>query len=396
MREVGEIPCQPPNRGDPRRQRVTCDARMRAGGTRTVRRRRLPGLALAPLAAASLAAAILVIPPQAFGVKAPKEFLGVAAPRAKADEFARMARGGVGTYRVLIHWAQAQHSSSGPYDWKRVDEEIRNAAANGIQPLVVFYGSARFAARNPRRPPLDSNDERRGWKRFVRAAVERYGPEGAFWEANPDVSYKPVRVWQAWNEQNADHFWRSGPSPKRYAKLVRLTDTAVEDIDPEAEVVLGGMFGNPTGSRSVKMKVFLRKLYRAGFVRERFDGVALHPYGRSIGEVMRQVGAARAIMNRNGDGAKGIWVTEIGWATDGPRGWDLVTSRKGQARKLTQAFQRLIGARGRYGLRGVIWFSWRDFKDTECRWCGKSGLFSRSGKPKPAWFQFTRFTGGVP
>jgi hypothetical protein len=37
----------------------------------------------------------------------------------------------------------------------------------------------------------------------------------------------------------------------------------------------------------------------------------------------------------------------------------------------------------------VIWFSWRDYRDRECRWCGGSGVLTSSGKPKPAWSRFS-------
>jgi hypothetical protein len=352
-------------------------------------------LAGASLAATAVSAAILIAPGAAAG--APDGFFGVSAPRAKASEFARMARGGVGTYRLVLHWAQVQHGGPHEYDWRSADAEIENAAANGIQPLVVFYGSARFAARDPRRPPLGSAAAQQGWKQFVAATVSRYGPEGEFWQANPALPEMPVRAWQVWSEQNAAFFWHGpGPSPKRYATLLRLTDTAVDSVDPTAQVLLGGMFGNPVGPESIPMISFLRRLYRAGSLQERFDGVAVHPYAQGVSGVARQIEAARRVMIRSGDAAKPVWITEIGWSTKGPRGVKLVTSRSGQARKLEAAFRMLAQRRTRYGIEAVIWYSWRDFPDRLCRWCGFSGLFTRSGKAKPAWFRFARFAGGSP
>jgi hypothetical protein len=203
-------------------------------------------------------------------------------------------------------------------------------------------------------------------------------------------------VWQVWNEQNAAFFWHgSKPSPSRYAELLRLTHDAIRAVDPAAEVVLGGMYGYPNGRGSMKMSRFLRGLYRTGS-NDVFDGVALHPYSRSIRAVKRQITDARKIMNRHGDTAKGIWITEIGWSTAGPRKWQLVTSRKGQARKLRRSFRMLIRRRSAWGIRNVTWFSWRDFTDKVCRWCGSSGVLNRAGKPKPAWFKYARIAGGRP
>jgi Glycosyl hydrolase catalytic core len=359
--------------------------------------RTLRGPACASLAATATLGAMLLAPGAAAGASAPDGFFGVSAPRAKSSEFARMARGGVGSYRLVLHWRQTQNGGAHAFDWRSTDREIRNAAANGIQPLVVLYGSARFAARDPRKPPLGSAAARRGWKRFVAAAGSRYGQGGEFWAANPTLAPLPVRAWQVWSEQNADFFWHGpGPSPKRYATLLRLTDTAVDSVDPTAQVLLGGMFGNPVGAESIRMISFLRRLYRAGSLQKRFDGVAVHPYAEGVSGVSRQIEAARRVMIRSGDAATPVWITEIGWSTKGPRRVKLVTNRNGQARKLEAAFRMLVQRRSRYGLEAVIWYSWRDFPDRLCRWCGFSGLFTRSGKAKPAWFRYTRLAGGSP
>jgi Glycosyl hydrolase catalytic core len=414
---------------------VTEDLRQIGGRLHAVLALVAAGVLLAALSAAAAPAAAAPVPP---------EFFGMSAVDAKNKDFPRMARGGIGTYRTVIPWIERGSRStralplpdlpitpddpgeetdpddpaspgepdgsggsggsgdpggpgpSSPYDWNYADTGIRKTAASGIEPLAVLYGSPPSVARNPRTPPLGSEQARQGWQGFVRAAVARYGPNGEFWRLHPTLPYKPVRVWQVWNEQNARFFWHgSKPSPSRYAELLRLTHDAISEVDPAAEVVLGGMYGYPNGRGSLKAKKFLRGLYRTGS-QDLFDGVAVHPYSRSIRAVKRQITDARKIMNGNGEAAKGIWITEIGWSTAGPRKWQLVTSRKGQARKLRRAFRMLIRRRSAYGIRNVTWFSWRDFKDKVCRWCGASGLFNRAGKPKPAWFEYARLAGGRP
>jgi hypothetical protein len=347
------------------------------------------GALAAPGAAAAPAAA-----------SAPPEFFGMSAVSVKNKDFRRMARGGVGTYRLVIPWVERRGASTRSiplYDWSGPDHWIRKLATSGIEPLGVLYSVPEHVARNPRTPPLGSLEARQGWQSHVRAAVSRYGPDGEFWRLHPGLPYKPVRVWQVWNEQNAAHFWPgSNPSPSQYADLLRLTHDAIIAVDPAAEIVLGGMYGYPNDRGSMKMTEFLRGLYATGSVQGLFDGVALHPYARNVRAVKRQITDARKIMNANGDTAKGIWVTEIGWATDGPRGWQLVTSPKGQARKLRRSFRMLLRKRSAYGIRNVTWFSWRDFTKGVCRWCGASGLFNRAGKPKPAWFKYARLAGGRP
>jgi hypothetical protein len=203
-----------------------------------------------------------------------------------------------------------------------------------------------------------------------------------------------VRTWETWQEQNNSFFWHGqGPSPKEYAKLLRLTDSAVTETDPDADVLIGGMYRRPLPEQSIRARSFLSRLYRSG-LGDRFDGVAVHPYDGDVSGVIRQVKGTRKVMKRGGDARKPMYVTEIGWSTDGPRGWALVTNRRGQAKKLDRAVGKLLAHRGKYGIATVIWYSWRDHQDNECKWCGGSGLLTRSGKPKPALSRFERLAGG--
>ena len=50
--------------------------------------------------------------------------------------------------------------------------------------------------------------------------------------------------------------------------------------------------------------------------------------------------------------------------------------------------------RARWKIGRTYWFSWDDDPVSACAICGGSGLFTASGKPKPAWFAFVKQTGG--
>jgi hypothetical protein len=303
-----------------------------------------------------------------------------------------MERAGVGTYRFPVTWPSVQAGPDAPFDWTAPDREFAGAARNGLRPLPVLYGSPRFAAGKPEAPPLGSRRARQGWISFVEAAVRRYGPGGEFWELDPTLPPMPPRAWQVWNEQNAVHYWRPRPRPGKYASLLRMSSAAIRRADPSADVLLGGMFGFPNGRRSIYLKDYLKRLYRVRSIRDEFDGVAVHPYGGTLRMMRYQVKAARKIMDHNGDAKVPIWVTEIGWATAGPQNFRIVTTRKGQAKLLKRAFEILLGARGRWKVRGVVWFAWRDFEHDVCAWCGAAGLLRLNGRPKPALSRFKGFT----
>jgi hypothetical protein len=354
--------------------------------------RRAHARRLSALAAGLLAAAILAWPADARAAPLSREFFGVSAIQPNARDFERMGEARVGTLRVMLAWPHVQSSPNGPFDWSATDSEIAAAATNGVQPLPFLYGSPRFAGRAVGAPPLGSATAREGWQSFVAAAVRRYGPGGEFWAENPQIPARPVLEWQVWNEQNAQHFWRRKPSPRQYAALLNLTSTTIKSVDPSAQVVLGGMFGFPNGPRSIYLKDYLKRLYRVRSARKNFDAVAVHPYGGTLRLLRYQVQATRRIMDRNGDKAVPIWVTEMGWSTNGPRKWPLVTTPKGQAKLLQRSFGLLLRRRSRWGIERVVWFAWRDFKQDLCRWCGGAGLLNLNGDPKPAWSRFKRFT----
>ena len=82
---------------------------------------------------------------------------------------------------------------------------------NGIRVLATVYGSPTWAEPTPENPPLGSALP--GFEAFVRAAVERYGAGGTFWEEHPELPNLPIEDWQLWNEPNSPFFWKPAPDP---------------------------------------------------------------------------------------------------------------------------------------------------------------------------------------
>src|ERR671923_67578 len=99
------------------------------------------------------------------------------------------------------------------------------------------------------------------WKEFVAMVVQRYGAGGEYWSTaypiqHPGAQPLPVTAWQLWNEENGPkhaHY----PNPTEYAELVKISHEAIASRDPAADLVLGGMFGTPTGEGGVDALDFL-------------------------------------------------------------------------------------------------------------------------------------------
>ena len=98
----------------------------------------------------------------------------------------------------------------------------------------------------------------------------RYGPEGTFWAEHPEIPAKPIRAWQIWNEQNSPQYFGPGRPDQIYAKLVTEASRAIKVEDPNADVVLGGMFISPSGKNEFRIlhRAISRRLYASpGFER---------------------------------------------------------------------------------------------------------------------------------
>jgi polysaccharide biosynthesis protein PslG len=202
-----------------------------------------------------------------------------------------------------------------------------------------------------------------------------------------------MRAWQIWNEQNSPKYYSPVPNPRDYARLVAASAGAIRSVRPKVDVILGGMWGPAKQKQVVPVARFLRGVYRHRGAAASFDGLAVHPYHRGVGGMLRQVYAVKRAARSAGDKRAAIWVTELGWASTGPKGHRLVRGRKGQARILKRAYQALAKRRVQWRVRGVYWYAWTDAKVGAafvCKWCPGAGLRTADGKPKPAWREMKR------
>jgi len=302
--------------------------------------------------------------------------------------------------------------------------------------------------------PPKSAGTRAAFADFVRAAVKRYGPGGDFWEVpTPPLRLKragdvgptdplcgifplppcppppndpgnptpappteqpppppttepgpneapcgctvasPLRVWQVWNEQNSPKYFAPRVDVRTYAKLLKAASKAIKSVDPGAEVMLGGMWG-PADARKVvlPLRPYLKRLYKIDGIKKHFDSIAIHPYAASTRGSLDQLEVARAAVKRAGDAKVGTWITELGWAADGPKSNPYVKGLEGQAKVLGRTLAGFERKRRELRLEGVYWYSWRDKSGGEliCDWCGYAGLRALDGSAKPAWKAFTR------
>jgi hypothetical protein len=351
--------------------------------------------------------------PQAMAV--PGNFWGVV-PQATPsfEQLQRLKRGGVDSIRMPISWAAVQPTQTSPLDFSGSDPLVRDAAIAGIDVLPFLFWAPRWAvpegpvpraggAMAPRFLPVRNGKQRSGWRNFVAAAIQRYGPRGSFWLENPGVPRHPIRTWQIWNEPNFKYFVVR-PDPVEYGKLVKLSYAAAKAADRGARIVLGGLFARPIEAlikrgppQAYFAADFLNQMYeRIPGIKSKFQGYALHPYTGSYKNLTPRIEEVRGVLKAHRDAGKGLWVTELGWSSKPPRqGNSFAKGISGQTAQLKGSFRLLRAMQRPWHVQRVYWFSIDD-QAGSCNFCDGSGLFRSGFVPKPSWRAYVGFAGGTP
>jgi hypothetical protein len=334
------------------------------------------------------AATVPPTPPRSFVGLVSEDVIAGGAPY-RARTLAQERAVGVELLRQTVDWAEVERSP-GVYDFSRLDGFVAALANRHMQLLPVLFDPPRFRSSAPARgarrgtyPPRHPAD----LGTFAAKLVRRYGPNGSFWRRRPHLPRVPVRAWQVWNEPNLPVYWPSGPNPAAYANLLRATARRIKGADPRAEVVSAGIAQSRLG---VPFDRYVRGMYKAG-VDGAADTFAIHPYAVDAEDTIAAVAGARKLLGDLG-AHQPIWVTEVGWASGGPAS-PFTVGAAGQALRIEDLFAQLARRRKSLGVRGVIYFGWKDarpFPGGHDFFGLHTGLLRLDGRPKPALGAFKR------
>ncbi len=316
------------------------------------------------------------------------------------------------------NWEGIEHTGSAmtrmQFNWQTVAEKgwantydvwVKKAVMHGQQILPYFYG--RKTATNNSRYYLESE-----WAEFesvfVQEAVKRYGFNGKFWSENPSVPYRPIWVWEVWNEENAAGNSPSGEaSGKTYAKFLKATDEAIRSAQNQIEpnphstlVLFGGLYQPDHG---ISVSTYLEEAKNSGAsVSAHFDGLAIHPYGfgktggaktesERLGSLQENVNEARSALTAlcAACSSKTLWITEFGWGVAGTG--NVVKSAKEQSNLLFKAYDWLQGASAALKIEYAAWYLQRDRGGSN--WDDSAGLRDVSGAYRSSWFAYEGITG---
>ena len=296
------------------------------------------------------------------------------------QELAGIAATGARYLRMDFDWSYIGRRE-GELDWAATERVVREAHACGLEVLGLLTYTpawARPAGAGDHHPPTDPGD----FADFAAEAVRRFGPLG-------------VRTWEIWNEPNLDVFWEPAPDAADYAALLTVAYDAIKRVDPDAQVLTGGLAPAPDASDGSRIApdTFLEGVYAADGGGH-FDAVAHHPYSYPVlpldptgdNAFVDVTPRLYAVMDEHGDGDVKIWGTEIGAPTSE------VLTPEFVAEYVTQAY---TGWRAWAFTGPLIWYSYRDVGSDPDEPEDNFGLVRADYTPKePALSAFEAVVGG--
>ncbi len=312
------------------------------------------------------------------------------ANRLREPDFELIRDGGVGFYRFSV-----LTSNSDDRDRPAVriyDRLIAAAVSEGVELLPVFLRSRlkdRPSLGRVASPP-ESPAEHAEWRRRVRFFAERYGPGGNFWRERPDLPYRPIRIWEVWNEPNLPQFWdERGANPREYGRLLRETRAVLRAVDPGARILSAGIAWRYSGARYLAAVLDAAGPCSA-------DAISVHPYAPTVETAIGHLADARAVAGSRGLHEVALWTTEIGWRVGGG-GYYGVDTPAAQARALNGFLAATTRRRRELGLGPTFAFALRDrvdptTGDVDSKW----GLRLADDTPRPAWRVLTRWAKAAP
>jgi hypothetical protein len=185
--------------------------------------------------------------------------------------------------QMSVNWVKQQvrwelfEPERGQYDWSQTDLYLESAAAQGLL-VMVSVVTAPDWSREPgvnleaHGPPADYQD----YVNFVVALLERYPGK--------------IHGVEVWNEHNLDREWTSvrGLRAADYVEMLRLTYTAIKNIDPGIIVVSGALSptGLSDGVRAWDDFVYLDQMIAAGLLNYS-DCIGVHHNGINVSPAYR-------------------------------------------------------------------------------------------------------------
>jgi hypothetical protein len=308
-----------------------------------------------------------------FGIADPK--LVGEAPALQASQLAAMKAIGITSVRFDANWHQVQFGGPKVFDWAQLDQAVKAVRAAGMSVDLIIDGCPPWAALAGTSGDSSSPASSAQYATWAATVAARYAPQG-------------VSMFEIWNEQNTVRFWQPKPDPAAYTADLVAAYRAIKAVDPSAFVISGGLAPAVTNGTNISPIDFLKAMYAHG-AKGSFDALGAHPYTYpalpntyktwSAWSQMAQTNPSlRSVMTSNGDGAKQIWITEVGAPSGGPDG-------VGQAPQAAEYTQAIADAKVTSWIGALYMYSWQDEGTDQANNEDWFGMLAAGGSTKAAY-----------
>jgi hypothetical protein len=256
-------------------------------------------------------------------------FLNEEVEPAKREETVRLvAEAGFHWLRQEFPWQDIEIHGKGDFEdrrnppprsaWDKYDQIVALAEKYGLELIVrVSTPPAWSRARGDEVGAFAPPDNYEDFGDFIYTLVRRYKGR--------------IRYYQLWNEPNIYPEWGNYPiSPEDYTRLLKIGATRARAADPAVVIIAGALASTialqPDAApphNALNDLLFLQRMYDAGAA-PYFDIMAMQNYGLWSGPTDRRMHPrvmnfgrpqfVRDLMVANGDAAKPIWISELGWS----------------------------------------------------------------------------------
>jgi hypothetical protein len=274
--------------------------------------------------------------------------------------------------------------------WEVYDSIVDLANEHGLQVIARLDTSPPWARTGNdwmNTPPANLDD----YGDFVETVARRYRGR--------------VRYYQIWNEPNLHIEWGQQPvDAAAYVRLLKVGYERIKRADPDAMVLAASL--SPTieeSDKALNELVYLQRMYDTGAAAY-FDIMSVQAYGLRNGPDDRRLDLGdvnfsrpmlvRELMVRNGDGAKAIWASEVGWSSQPESVTAEPTfgrvSEEMQARYTVRALER---ARTEWAWMGVLnlWFFRRPHQDEWEQPFFYFRMVDPDFTPRPVWWAVRQY-----
>lgn len=258
----------------------------------------------------------------------------------------------------------------GKWDWSYPDHAVEAAQKRGLKQFGYIGNTpgwalppGKDASVGYRNPPRD--DCEKAFREYCRKVASRYKGR--------------VDMFQFWNEPNGCSWVNdgcaNGDQYELYTKWLKIAYESLKEGNPKCVVAAGSLDYHEGVKEGYK---YIEGIYRCGG-KGYFDAISIHPYGEPLH--WNAVSDTYRVMRDNGDGAKGLWITEYGWSNS-----------KGEepAKKLREVLTKLASPEYSY----VTLANYLCVTDLPIEGSEQYGLADRELKPRPIAQAFKELAAG--